>query len=153
MNRHKQEILVHYEQSIEFADSLRSLSEDEWRTPIAKGKWTVAEVVGHFIPWDRFVLHQRLPYFFSTDQLPKGPDAEETNHRAAAKAREESRQSTIDTFVSVRTALCEAIEEIPEEKWERNFTIGKTTLSLSEYFKGLKEHDEHHFAQIDIALK
>jgi hypothetical protein len=153
VNQHKKDILAHYNHSIAFADSLKNVSEDEWRTPIGEGKWTVAEVIGHFVPWDEFVLHQRLPYFFSTEELPKGPDAEETNHRAASKAREDSQEKTIDGFISARTALCKAVGEIPDEKWERTFTIGKTTLSLSQYLKGLKDHDEHHFSQIKNALK
>ncbi|PYZ93348.1 hypothetical protein CR194_09150 [Salipaludibacillus keqinensis] len=152
VNKHKLEITAHYKQSISFVKSLNTLSENEWRTPVGKGKWTVAEIIGHFRPWDEFVIHQRIPYLLSAEELPKGPDAKETNNRSASKAREEVQQITIDKFITTRVELCNAIEELSDENWERNFTIGKTTLSLYEYFKGLTEHDHHHFNQIKNTL-
>lgn len=69
------EIVWHNEESIRFMQALGTLTDEEWRRPLGPGKWTVAEVAGHFAPWDRFVLEQRLPYFFAEGPLPKGPDA------------------------------------------------------------------------------
>ncbi|WP_026690418.1 DinB family protein [Alteribacter aurantiacus] len=152
MNKYKKEIIEHYKQSIEFVKSLNELSENEWRTPIGKGKWTIAEIIGHFRPWDEFVIQQRIPYLFSEEELPKGPEAKEINNRAAFKTREEVQMITIIKFISTRVVLCKAIEELSDENWERNFTIGKTSLSLYEYFKGLIEHDNHHFNQIKTTL-
>ncbi|MGX9135003.1 hypothetical protein ACWV26_11595 [Rummeliibacillus sp. JY-2-4R] len=59
MNKFKEEIIKHQLDSIEFVKSLNALSEKEWRTQIEYGKWTVAEIIGHFKPWDEFVLHKR----------------------------------------------------------------------------------------------
>lgn len=44
MNKLKVEILKHQLNSIEFVKSLEDLSEQEWRTQIAEGRWTLAEI-------------------------------------------------------------------------------------------------------------
>lgn len=50
MDKNKEELLIHFEHSIDFVKKLVDTSEEHWRTPIAKDKWTVAEVIGHLTP-------------------------------------------------------------------------------------------------------
>ncbi|MFA1822935.1 DinB family protein [Virgibacillus oceani] len=83
--------------------SLNNLSENQWRSKIGKGKWTVAEVIGHLTPWDEFVLHNRIPYLFTDDMLPKGPAAGNVNVKSASGAREQEKKVTIDDFILVRS--------------------------------------------------
>lgn len=148
MNKYKKEISNHHLNSIEFVKSLDSLSEIEWRTQIEEGKWTIAEIIGHFIPWDEFVIKYRLPYIFSDIELPKGPDTEKTNSESASISRKENKQETINKFISIRKELYEAIIKIPDNCWEKKISIGKTEIILYEYLNGLAEHDCHHFEQI-----
>ncbi|MFJ7954496.1 DinB family protein [Lysinibacillus sp. NPDC096418] len=152
VNRFKEEIIKHQIDSIEFVKSLNALSEKEWRTQIEDGKWTVAEIIGHFKPWDEFILHERLPYLFSEHELPKGPESGKTNAESATISRAEKQQVTIDKFISSRKELYKAIVEIPNDRWAEKFSIGNTTLSLYEYFRGLAQHDHHHFDQIKNSI-
>ncbi|MEI3605061.1 DinB family protein [Pseudogracilibacillus sp. SE30717A] len=152
MNKLKEEILQHLLDSIEYVESLNDLSEKEWRTRIEEGKWTVAEIIGHFTPWDEFVLHKRLPYLFSEHELPKGPESEKMNAESASISRTEKQQVTIGKFISTRKELYKAMNEIPNDQWEEKFTIGKTTLSLHEYFSSFAQHDHHHFDQIKKSI-
>ncbi|KZN99716.1 DinB family protein [Pseudobacillus badius] len=152
MNKWKQEILQHQLDSIAFVQSLHSLSEKDWRAPINEGKWTAAEIIGHFTPWDEFVLQKRLPYLSSECKFPESLDVQAINAQAASMSRQQQQQETISRFVSVRKALYQAIDELPDDRWEVNYTIGTASLSLYEYFKGLAEHDLHHFEQIKQAL-
>lgn len=147
------EILVHYEESIRFMKSLNTLSNEDWRRPIAPGKWTVAETAGHLAPWDRFILEQRIPYFFGNHPLPEGPGAGELNTRSALESRMRSRGETIDEFVLVRRQLIEALQEVPAADWIREFRIGESRMTLSQYFGEMVEHDLHHFTQIRQVLK
>ncbi|UII56432.1 DinB family protein [Cytobacillus spongiae] len=148
MNQYKKEILEHFFQTIEYVQSLRTLTEEEWRKPIGMGKWTVAELIGHFIPWDDFVLEQRIPYILLGEDLPVGSDVKETNERGAQVARQEAQQTTIDRYTTTRTALYQALADVADKQWENSFTIGTRTLSFYEYCKGLAEHDQHHFKQL-----
>ncbi|WP_066295575.1 DinB family protein [Bacillus sp. FJAT-29937] len=149
MNEKKRQICSHYETTIDRVKKYYSLSEDKWRMPIEEGKWTIAEVIGHLIPWDEFILKQRIPYFFQDNQLPKGPDAEIVNNQAAAKSRERSKEETINKFISVREDLIGALKNFEDSLWEQEFTIGDSKLSLYSYFSGMAKHDIHHFEQIE----
>jgi len=129
------------------------LSEKQWRTPIDEDKWTIAEVIGHLIPWDEFVLYQRIPYLFTEISLPKSPDTEEINTEAAKDSQIQSKEQIINKFIVSRRSLINAINNLADELWLEDFIIGNSTLTLFNYFSGLIEHDEHHFAQIQKALR
>lgn len=152
MNKHKENILNHILKSIEFVKSLENLSENEWRTQIGEGKWTIAEIIGHFAPWDEFVIKYRIPQMILDKELPKGPDLEKTNSKSASISRNESKQETINKFIAKRKELYEAIQDVPDNCWEKKFSLGKTEISLYDYLNGLAEHDHHHFKQIKNTL-
>lgn len=148
MQMEKQNILSHYEQSILWVKELEQLSEEQWRTPIKEGKWSIAEVIGHLIPWDEFIINDRMPYFFKDIDLPKGPDAQVLNNQAAAESRTRKKEETIERFAATRQTLLSALQEIDDKFWSKELNIGKSTLSLAAYFQGMVEHDNHHFEQI-----
>lgn len=147
------EIVWHNEESVRFMQSLSKLSEEEWRRPLGPGKWTIAEVAGHFAPWNRFILERRLPYLILGDPMPDGPGADELNARSARDSRGRSRDETIAEFVTVRRQLIAALRDLPAGDWSREFQIGNSRMMLGHYFAGMIEHDEHHFRQIRQALE
>ncbi|MFJ7733226.1 DinB family protein [Lysinibacillus sp. NPDC097231] len=153
MNQDKHQILSHYDKSIAFVGSLANVTEGQWRTPIELGKWTVAEVIGHLTPWDKFVLNLRIPFLFTEESLPKGPDAEEMNASAARESREQSKEETIAHFKKYRKLLMDALNQIEDQQWQQPFKIGTSELTLHRYFAGLVEHDLHHFSQIQNVLE
>ncbi|MFC0416511.1 DinB family protein [Cytobacillus solani] len=148
MQLEKQNILLHYEQSIQWVKGLEQLSEEQWRTPIKEGKWSVAEIIGHLIPWDMFIIKDRMPYFFKDIDLPKGPDAQALNDQAASESRVRTKEETIERFAATRKTLLSALQEMNDDLWSKELIIGKSTLSLAAYFQGMVEHDNHHFEQI-----
>lgn len=144
----KREVVDHYKRSIEFAMFLRNIDNTKWRTQIDKDKWTIAEVLGHFIPWDEFVKNKRVPYFMQNRVFPKGPNVEAMNKTSALNARKNSQIQTINAFVQGRKELINAISTIPTDMWSKEIVIGTSKLILSDYFTGLVKHDLHHFNQI-----
>ncbi|WP_286923435.1 MULTISPECIES: DinB family protein [Lysinibacillus] len=149
----KNQILIHYEKSLQFVEGLLHLTEEQWRSPIEPGKWTVAEVIGHLAPWDEFVYQQRLPYLLADEILPKGPNAEDINTHAAKESRLKSKEETIEQFLQSRNLLMGAIQQIEDQKWLQSLKIGVSELTLLSYFTGLIDHDLHHFSQIQKVLK
>ncbi len=147
----KDTIITHYEKSIEFALGLGNLSEVQWRKPIKENKWSIAEIIGHFIPLDEFILESRLPYFFRSENLPKGPDVQELNDESTRKSSVQAKEETIERFIEIRRKLITELTVLEDEKWRQTFYIGKTELSLYRYFSNMLEHDDHHFAQINSA--
>ncbi|MFB7156493.1 DinB family protein [Lysinibacillus sp. NPDC056232] len=153
MYHDKHQIISHYERSIVFVESLANITEEQWRTPLEPGKWTVAEIIGHLTPWDEFVLKQRLPFLFTKESLPKGPDVVEMNASAARNSRAQSREETIANFINQRHQLIGALYQIADQQWQQPFTIGASELTLHSYFASLGDHDLHHFSQIQKVLK
>ncbi|MED3803419.1 DinB family protein [Lysinibacillus xylanilyticus] len=148
MYHDKHQIISHYEKSIVFVESLANITEEQWRTPLEPGKWMVAEVIGHLTPWDEFVVNQRLPFLFTEEGLPKGPDVEEMNANAAMNSRTQSKEETVADFINQRQRLIDALYQIVDEQWRQPFTIGASELTLYGYFASLVDHDLHHFSQI-----
>ena len=150
MEEKKRRVIQHYRESIKRAAQWRLLENKEWRAPIAEGKWTIAEVVGHFAPWDEFVRLKRIPYFLNGDPMPKSLDVEQTNRETALLSQKRSQEDVIEEFINCRRKLLAALEQMEDEQWERVFLFNQKELTLSAYFQGLLEHDMHHFRQIDL---
>ncbi len=153
MNK-KDEIMTHQLNAINLVSGLENLSEPEWRTASGEGKWTLAEIIGHFVPWDEFIMQKRLPYLLlDQDQdLLKGPESQYLNIESALISRNEDLHTTIQKFIATRTALYRLLNDAPDQKWEKTCFIGSHKFSFYEYFKGLAEHDPHHFSQIKKVL-
>ncbi|MEC0986256.1 DinB family protein [Bacillus safensis] len=148
----KDTVIQHYEHSIEWAKSLMELTDKEWRRAIADGKWSTAEIIAHFVPWDEFILKARLKEFWNDQPLPQAPDVRKMNQQSAERARKEKKSETIVRFIAVRTELLQEMKKIEPSRWNELFFIGRTKLTLFSYFQGLMEHDIHHMKQIKEAL-
>ncbi|WP_352438064.1 DinB family protein [Bacillus pumilus] len=103
MTLNKETVMDHYEHTLEWAQSLTEVTEEEWRSAITDGKWSIAEIIAHFVSWDEFILHDRLKEFWNDRALCKAPDVHEMNRQSAERARHEERSETIGRFIAVRT--------------------------------------------------
>ncbi|MFP3423038.1 DinB family protein, partial [Bacillus sp. SIMBA_161] len=61
----KESISDDYEHTLEWVQSLTEVTDQEWRSAIADGKWIIAEAISHFVPWGEFILHDRLKEFWN----------------------------------------------------------------------------------------
>ncbi|MCM3231000.1 hypothetical protein O3S73_018195 [Bacillus altitudinis] len=104
----KDTVIKHYQHSIEWVQSLTELTDKEWRSAIAEGKWSIAEIIAHFVPWDEFILHDRL-------KSKKG--REKRDDRAVyccqnriASRNEENRNISLDYTLSDRSNRADVIK-------------------------------------------
>lgn len=148
LNKDKEEIISHHQYTINWVKSLEGISEEQWESPINEGKWSVGEIIGHLIPWDKFVLEERIPFFDKEVQFPPGPNVDESNRQAAQESRIRSKEDTINAFIQTRNQLLEATSSIPDVEWNKELSIGNSKFTLIQYFRGLAEHDTHHINQI-----
>jgi hypothetical protein len=144
---------THQNDFINFVQQLKRFDEQELRQPIVEGKWSVIEIIGHFIPWDEFILQHRVPYFFNGATFPPGPNADKVNKQAALHARSDATHYTIEKCIQVRRQLVEALTALPDEEWFVEMKINESTLTIYSYFEGLMAHDLHHIEQIKRALQ
>lgn len=152
MLKGKSEIVAHHQNFITFIHSLKSIDENLLRKPIEEGKWSIIEIVGHFYPWDKFVLQQRIPYLFLEEYLPKAPSIDELNDQSSLYARTEAVENTLEKCIHVRQELLSQLKQIPEDDWLIPIQINQSTLTFYEYLKGLMEHDLHHINQIESSI-
>ena len=148
----KSEIVAHHQNFIIFMQRLKTLDEQLLRKPIAEGKWSVIEIVGHFYPWDEFVLQQRIPYLFTDEHLPKAPSINELNSQSSLLARTEAVEYTLEKCIHIRQELLSQLMQIPEDDWLIPIQINQSTLTFYEYLKGLMQHDQHHINQIKSTI-
>ena len=144
---------MHNENSIEWVRNLENLSEEQWRTPIAEGKWTIAEVIGHLPAWDQFILDNRIPYLFCNQAMPKAPVIDELNHKSSLESQSKTKGEVISKFITVRRSLIIAINNLADDLWETNIYIGKTAITLADYLRGSVKHDLHHFRQVQEVIE
>lgn len=144
----KLEILDHQNNFINFVQELKKFDYNLLREPISAGKWSPIEIIGHFYPWDEFIIKNRIPYILTKRPLPASPNADSLNKKSAHLARHESVQNTLEKCIHIRTDLIETLNTIPEETWLVEFKINQSTLSPYVYLKGLMEHDIHHLNEI-----
>ncbi|WP_162287899.1 DinB family protein [Indiicoccus explosivorum] len=146
----KAHILEEKRKTAEWAESLKALSEEQWFRPFREGTWGTADVISHFIAWDKFIIENRIAYLLRDDDLPKVKvDVEEVNRHAREHARSGiSKEDLIDEFVAVREALVSFIDKIPEERFAQPYP-GNPDFTLLDYFTGMVEHDRKHQKEID----
>ncbi|PLR92858.1 DinB family protein [Bacillus sp. T33-2] len=150
----KEKIIAEKVKLAEWADTLKSLSEDVWFKPLKDGSWGTADVISHFISWDQFIIDYRISYLLKDESFPSVPvDVEEMNKKASDYARAGIlKDDLIDEFVSVRERLVSHLEQIPDALFDQPCP-GKEHLTVKEYFSGMIEHDQKHKEQIDSFLK
>ncbi|UOQ92597.1 DinB family protein [Halobacillus shinanisalinarum] len=148
----KQQVIAHLEDSIDWVQSLNQLPEEAWRLPIEQGKWSVAEVIRHLVLWDEFIINKRLPYLFTSQDMPVPPDVEVMNEKAAIHARNDSKEETVDLFEQTRSELVDRLNDIEDIRYEEAISLQASKESLYEYLEGIMQHDVHHFEQIKQVL-
>ena len=150
----KQELLNEFESLATWAEGLHAQEDHLWLAPIAAGKWSTAEIIGHLIAWDRFVLEERLPQMKPGAALAGGNiSTEEINGRAAAYARTEvSKAQLIAECQHVRKQLTACLAALTDDEFYGVFTINGKERNLAQYIKGLIDHDVHHRQQIEAFI-
>jgi hypothetical protein len=147
--KQKAKIIHHHQEMLDWVGSLNDMPETLWHTSIEKGKWSPAEIISHFVPWDAFILEKRIPYFNTDMELPQGPEnAEVFNSDSARLGRNTEKGATIQRFNNTRIKLMNAIRDIEDDLWQNSIKIGSSELFIIDYFNGLAEHDLHHKKQI-----
>lgn len=153
MKHSKEKILESYSKSIRFVNKYVTVRNEVIRQPIAHGKWSIIEIIGHLIAWDEMILKDRLPYIMNNKSLSSLPSVEIVNEQAATWTLSKPSFEVFEKFILIRTKLIKQIELLNEEIWTREFSINNSTYTFESYFKGLIQHDEHHFQQCNDFLK
>jgi uncharacterized damage-inducible protein DinB len=148
-----EEMKNHYKNFNSWVLSLKQLSHEEWLQPIDEGKWSSAEIISHFISWDRFTLDQRLGKLKENAVLDPFPDFQSVNDRAAEYAKSGvTKNELIDEFIEIRSAAVEGFLKFEGAEHQFHFKIGNHPFTIASYMEDFIGHDLHHKAQIAAFL-
>ncbi|MUK87954.1 DinB family protein [Ornithinibacillus sp. L9] len=140
-----------FNQTMDDIVKVKDIQESHILEPIAEGKWSIREIIGHMYYWDKFNLENMVPQMSEGAKLPSYPDHDQFNAEAISALEGESVESIIDYFVATRKELIHELETINENI---RFTIGKgkRQLSVESFTNIFLRHDQHHLDQIKMKL-
>ncbi|EWG12298.1 DinB family protein [Cytobacillus firmus] len=149
----KENIIKVKKSLIDWSASLKNISTELWFEPFKKGSWGTADVISHFISWDKFMIENRINCLLRKEDFPQiTVDAEAINKEASIYARSGiSKEDLISEFINIRTELLSLIDKIPDDQFSKPCP-GKEHITLGEYFTGMAEHDIKHVDQINKHL-
>lgn len=145
----KEEIIEEKSSFIDWVNSLAQMDEEIWFLPFREGSWGTADVVSHFITWDRFIISRRMPALLSKEKIPSEKiDADAMNMEAGHYARSGiSKKVLISEFAEAREELLSLLEKLEPERFQELYP-GRD-ITIGQYFSGLIEHDHKHKKEIE----
>jgi hypothetical protein len=126
---------------------LRTIPDAEGEAPLAPGKWSRKQILGHLIDsaannHQRFVRSQLIsPLSF--------PGYEQDEWVRAQQYQTEPWADLLGLWNSYNLHLVHVFENIPEEKWEHRCILGdQEPVTLEFLANDYVRHLEHHLSQI-----
>ncbi|WP_456277006.1 DinB family protein [Bacillus sp. AK128] len=150
-----QELLKGKREILDWVKDLEDIDEQLWFQPIGEGKWAIADVISHFISWDRFCMEYRMPFMDRALPFPKlDVNVDHVNRTASVYARSGiTKNQLIEEHNQTRGLLLSVMEEWPEERFGRVIKLGSTEMKVQEYFSAHIDHDRKHMEKINNFLK
>lgn len=144
----------------EWLGTLKDLSNEEWVKPISEGKWSIREIVSHFMNWDNYLISTVVPLVKAGE--PFGfPAFDSFNKLASTYATSGiSKDDLLDEVILTRNHLLQELKDMPEEVITNHLPVGGMThcpqtgepYSLIYIIHEFIDHDLHHKKQIQDAL-
>ncbi|MDN4071327.1 DinB family protein [Paenibacillus vini] len=150
MSNEVKELLITFEEWIQFVQSLQDQSEEFWHSSIEAGKWTTKDIVCHIMLWDKFFYEEAIHKIASGKSITlKHTDYDEFNNKAVVYAKTITISELVGETVSYRDKIGSAIRVMPEEIINQNFKDGDgNDFNVTQYLKDFIWHDQHHMNQI-----
>ncbi len=121
---------------------LRRLPAEKTRFAYAPGKWTLAEVVGHFTDSERVFAYRALA--FARGETQPLPGFDENVYAAHAAAATRPFDDVIEDYACVRRATLSLLHGLAPEAWSRRGVASEKDVSVRALFWVIAGHERHH---------
>ena len=106
---------------------LETIGWEKWENAYAPGKWTLAEVIGHLIDYERIFAYRALR-IARNDKTPMSGFEQEDLARFSG-ATQRLPESLVREYAAVREATIQLFENFTDEMWDRLGTAGGYTFT------------------------
>ncbi|WLR42331.1 DinB family protein [Bacillus carboniphilus] len=156
----EKEIITRFSEYLNWLREIEKIDESKWSEPIAKGKWSVSEIIGHIMYWDRYLITEVLSSIRQGNEITF-PEFDSFNHQASFYVRSGGSQAAlIKEAIEARGSLVKGLYELPTATLKKQVTVNGvadcphtgnpyTLLYIVEEFI---EHDHHHQKQVERSI-
>ena len=144
------ELLSRMEDYLNFLAGLRPLPWEVLLSPMAKGKWSIREVVAHITAWDLNFLETAVRAIEGGGRpvLTEEVDYQAFNERAAAIGRTQTKEQLLSEAAGAREKLLDHLRRLPAEAFQVRGS-GEAGTDLAEFLeRNFVSHDRHHMEQV-----
>ncbi len=129
-------------QLVETEGLLRGLSAERASFAYAPGKWSVAEVVGHFVDSERVFAYRALA--FARGETQELPGFDEKVYGSHSMAGWRPFAEVIDDYVCVRRATLSLLKGFDQAAWARRGVANRAPISVRALAWVIAGHERHH---------
>ncbi len=144
-----------YEAFIPFVESLKNTDGKLWITPIAENKWSIQEIIGHILIWDKYMLEEAILKIKNNQPVTvENVDIDEFNKKAVAYIKTLDKEETINQTIKYRSEIIGNLQLLPEEKFFKQYIDSSgNNFTINNFLEDFIPHDKHHKEQIEEFLK
>ncbi|OKP88812.1 hypothetical protein A3844_06690 [Paenibacillus helianthi] len=150
-----EQLVFEFRSLIPYIQSLNTLDEMHWETPVAAGKWTLKEMLCHLTQWDKYFYEEAFAKIIKGQPLTlRQPNFDEFNARAIEYAKSLTKQAAIGQFVLYRTKILDAATALSDEELVKEYIDGDgQKFSIRGYLEDFIPHDKHHKQQMEQYIR
>ncbi|CQR54551.1 DinB family protein [Paenibacillus riograndensis] len=150
-----EQLVFEFQSLIPYIQSLATLEDADWETPVAAGKWTLKEMLCHITQWDKYFYEEAFAKIQNGQPLTsRHQNFDEFNARAIEYAKSLTTQAAIGQFVLYRTKILESTAGLSDEEFTKIYLDGDgKKFSIRGYLRDFIPHDKHHKRQMEQYLK
>lgn len=143
-----------YQGFISYVKSLRNLNEEMWTSPIAENKWSVRDIIGHIMIWDKYILEEAIIKINSNQPvMVQDVNIDEFNKNAVEYVKTKDQDEIINQTIHYRKELIETLMLLSEEQFFNNYIDSSgNNFSVNSFLEDFIPHDDHHKRQIEEFL-
>lgn len=143
-----------YQGFISFVESLKNINEKVWVTPIDKNKWSIKEIIGHIMFWDKYIFEEAILKIKTYQSVTvENVDIDEFNKKAVEYVKAKEKDEIINQTIHYRKKIIENLLLLSEDKFFNNYIDRSgNNFSINNFLEDFIPHDEHHKRQIEDFL-
>jgi uncharacterized damage-inducible protein DinB len=149
-----QTIIEQLDNLTSFLASLRTIEGTVWSDQIAKGKWSIHDIIAHIMGWDKNILDKIIPKLLRQELviLEEDTDVQGFNNRAVEYGRTLNQEKLLNEAIFYRSQMVNQLKKLPEDAFLTTIPATNSLTLISFLQNMFVAHDTHHKLQIEKYL-